>query len=88
MFLVPDQILRFGVPPMRLEILNEISGVSFEECWESKSMIQVNSVDIPIISLDHLLKNKRASDRKKDQLDIEQLSGEKWRPIQTAITLL
>mgnify|MGYP002395898276 CR=1 FL=1 len=73
-FLVPGQILRFGLPPMRLEILNEISGVSFEDCWKSKKELQVEGITIPIISLEDLLKNKRASGRTKDQIDIEQLT--------------
>jgi hypothetical protein len=72
-FLEPGAILRFGVPPMRLEILNTISGVTFEECWNSREVITIQELPVPLISLPFLLKNKRASGRTKDQLDVEQL---------------
>lgn len=74
-FLEPGRILRFGVPPMRLEILNEISGVTFEECWQTRETIDIDGCYIPAISLPCLLKNKKASGRTKDQMDVEELEG-------------
>lgn len=74
-FLEPGSILRFGVPPMRLEILNEISGVGFNECWGERDALHLPEVDVPIISLNRLLQNKRASGRPKDLVDIDQISG-------------
>ena len=74
-FLEPGRILRFGVPPMRLEILNEISGVTFEECWETKESIDIDDCSVHAISLPCLLKNKKSSGRTKDQMDVEELEG-------------
>src|SRR5262245_36096905 len=33
LFLKPDNIIRMGVPPLRLEIITSVSGVGFEECF-------------------------------------------------------
>ncbi len=73
LFLTPGNILRFGVPPMRLEILNEISGVSFDECWDSHQYLSVRDMEIPVISIGKLIQNKKASGRQKDLLDLQML---------------
>ncbi|MEX2381110.1 MAG: nucleotidyltransferase, partial [Opitutales bacterium] len=72
-FLEVGVILRFGLPPLRLEILNQISGVTFEECFYQHSTVDVEDVTIPVISLERLLKNKEASGRDKDLLDLRRL---------------
>ena len=43
LFLVKNQIVRMGRPPMRLEILTEISGVGFRECYENRERVQVEN---------------------------------------------
>lgn len=77
LFLTPGNILRFGVPPMRLEILNEISGVIFQECWDSREVLKIRESEIPVISIQKLLKNKKASGRQKDLLDFQMLQDPK-----------
>jgi len=72
-FLEKGRILRFGLPPLRLEILNEISGVTFEECWDHHEILTVEETIIPVIGLHDLLRNKSASGRLKDQLDLDML---------------
>lgn len=74
LFLKKDSVIRMGVPPMRLEILTTISGVSFEECFEERIVDDINGVEVNIISLKQLKKNKRASGRYKDLDDLENLS--------------
>src|SRR5947209_1434931 len=37
LFLVEDRIVRLGVPPLRLEILTTISGVSFVDCYSHRT---------------------------------------------------
>jgi hypothetical protein len=73
LFLRPAKIVRMGVPPLRIELLTSISGVTFEECWQAREEIIVDGVNIPIISLRHLKANKRASARSKDLVDLEHL---------------
>jgi predicted nucleotidyltransferase len=67
------RIIRMGVPPMRLEILNKISGITFEECYENRTVQIVEDVPINFINLDDLKKNKAASGRTKDINDLENL---------------
>ena len=73
LLLCPDNILRMGVPPVRLELLSSISGVSFEECQTERVVDTIDEVEVPIISLRHLKLNKKASGRLKDLNDLEHL---------------
>lgn len=73
LFLNPDSIVRMGVPPFRIEILNSISGVSFEECYRERIDAIIDTVPVSVISLHHLKANKRASGRGKDLVDLEHL---------------
>ena len=73
LFLEEGKIVRMGVPPLRIEILTTISGVSFENCYPQRVTAQIDGIEVPIISLEHLKLNKRASGRFKDLADLEQL---------------
>ena len=60
-------------PPNRIDVMNDVKGVSFEEAYKlCKVYIQAN-VEIRYIHLNHLIKAKKASGRFKDKADIEQL---------------
>jgi hypothetical protein len=74
LFLKEEQIIRMGVPPMRIEILTSISGVSFEECYQERQVDTLDEVEVNFISLQHLKINKQASGRYKDLNDLEHLS--------------
>ena len=62
-----------GLPPMRIEILTEISGVEFEEAYPHRVQDQLDGVDVDLISLHHLKVNKAAAGRAKDLADLEEL---------------
>lgn len=74
LFLKENQIVRMGVPPMRIELLTTISGVRFEECYSERITDTIDGVEVSIINLKHLKLNKRASGRHKDLDDLEHLS--------------
>ena len=74
LFLEPGTIVRVGVPPVRLEVLNEISGVTFAECFKKRVVQVIGDVPINFIGRDDLLKNKVASDRDKDRIDVNHLT--------------
>ncbi len=76
LFYLPGQILRMGIPPMRIEIVSTISGVAFKECFKARKRITVDDISINVISLPHLLKNKKASGRPQDLADYEKLNAE------------
>jgi hypothetical protein len=63
-----------GLPPMRLEITTSISGVEFGECYETRIVDKVDGIEVNLIDLEHLKKNKKASGRAKDMADLENLS--------------
>lgn len=73
LFLQENQVIRMGVPPMRLEILTSISGVTFETCFAERVVDEIDGVEVNLISLTHLKQNKFASGRYKDLNDLENL---------------
>ena len=77
LFLNPGNIVRMGVPPVRIEVLNEIDGVDFDECMVNSENGMIDGVPVKLISLPDLKRNKRASGRYKDLEDLEHLPGEK-----------
>ena len=74
LFLREKQITRMGIPPMRIEILTTISGVSFVECYAKRITGVIDGVEVNLISLEDLKANKRASGRLKDLNDLANLS--------------
>lgn len=60
---------------MRIEVITGIAGVRFDECYAERAVDTLDGVCANIISLNHLLKNKKASGRHKDLNDLENLSG-------------
>ena len=67
------KIVRMGVPPMRIEVLTEIDGVTFEECFAARLSAEIDGQLVNLISREHLRENKRASARHKDLDDLENL---------------
>ena len=73
-------IIQFGLPPNRIDLINSIEGVEFSEVWENCKIEQLDLenkqyIDIYIIGLKQLIKNKRASGRYKDLEDLEYLTS-------------
>ncbi len=73
LFLEKGKMVRIGRPPLRLELLTEISGVTFEEAYVSAELITICDFHVRFIDLLHLVKNKDAAGRPKDKADIEEL---------------
>jgi len=73
LFLRPWQIIRLGVPPVRIEIATTISGVGFSECYAARVEDTLDAVPVTLISLEHLKRNKKASGRHQDLADLEHL---------------
>jgi len=73
LFLKENQIIRMGVPPVKIDIATTISGVTFDECYTEQVVDILDGVEVNIISLKHLKANKKASGRLKDLTDLENL---------------
>ena len=74
LFKTPGKIVRVGVPPLRLEVLNRISGVLFAECYKKRLEENIGGVRVCFIDRESLLTNKRAAGRPKDLADIDALT--------------
>ena len=73
LFLNPKKIVRFGNPPMRVEIMTKIDGVNFKSCYKRREVSEWDDVTVHLISLPDLKKNKKASGRLKDLSDLDYL---------------
>jgi hypothetical protein len=73
LFLKEWQIVRLGIPPVRIEISTTISGVDFSECFTEKVSGELDGEQVNLISLKHLKINKKASGRHQDLADVENL---------------
>jgi len=73
LFLKENQVVRMGVPPLRIEIITSASGVNFEECFKERKIDIIDNIEVNIISLNHLKKNKKTTGRLKDLQDLEYL---------------
>jgi hypothetical protein len=66
-------VLQLGRQPNRIDILTSISGVSFEEAWQSRVAGELAGVTVSYVGLDVLIRNKEAAGRDKDLLDALEL---------------
>ncbi len=73
-FTTLDRVVQLGYPPYRIDIITSISGVEFESAWANRLVVDVDGLNVPFIGRDDLLKNKRATGRPKDLLDVERLT--------------
>lgn len=68
-------IFQFGLPPNRIDLINEIEKVQFEEAYENRIEDKIKhkriSFSIFYIGLNDLIKNKRAVNRSKDKEDLK-----------------
>ena len=73
LFQEPNHVVRMGVPPVRLEVLSSIDGVNFQDCYPRREIAVIDGIEVDVISLVDLKKNKRASGRHQDLTDLEKL---------------
>ena len=68
-----DRIVRMGSPPVRIELLTQVSGLSFADSYGRARPSDFDGVPVRVISLDDLRTNKRAAGRPKDLADLDAL---------------
>ncbi len=61
----------FGRPPIEVDIITEISGVLFDDAWQSRDAGTLGGVPVPFIGREEFLRNKRSTGRLKDLADAE-----------------
>jgi len=72
-FSVEGIVFQIGDSPRRIDIITRISGVDFEQAYANKIDVSIEGLQVPIISLEDLIANKRASGRAQDLADVEKL---------------
>jgi predicted nucleotidyltransferase len=64
---------RFGIAPLKVEVLTKISGVSFDEALSGSQTFDLDGYSIPYIGKAALIANKKSAGRHKDLADVEEL---------------
>jgi len=72
-FLKENYVTQLGYPPLRIDILNAISGVNFDEAYKGRILGQNEDLTISFINIADFIANKQASGRAKDLGDIDAL---------------
>jgi predicted nucleotidyltransferase len=75
-FSVPDRVVQLGYPPVRIDLVTSISGVSWEEVSANMVDGEYGNVPVKYIGRAEFVRNKRAVCRKKDLADLEALGVE------------
>jgi len=68
-----DQVVQLGYPPVRIDIITSITGVPWEEADAGKSVHVIGDLEICFLGRKELIRNKKATGRKKDLADLEAL---------------
>jgi len=69
-FAKPDRMATLGRPPLRIDVMTSISGVSFREAWRGRVKVRLGGTEIGFLGREEFLRNKTASGRPKDLLDL------------------
>ena len=72
-FAEQDRIVQLGYPPNRIDLLTSISGVTFDEAWQTREPSTLDGIPVSFIGRQAFVRNKTASGRLKDAADVEAL---------------
>lgn len=70
------QMIRLGVPPYMVDILNFAGNASFEEAYARRVEAEIDGERLPVISREDLIDAKRAAGRPQDVADLQHLGAE------------
>ena len=72
----PTDYFQFGVIPVRVDILQGIEGVDFDDAWPRRVEMTIeDGLTAPYLSFEDLLHNKKTVGRPKDLADIHDLES-------------
>lgn len=75
-FVKPDNIVQLGRPPLRIDLMTSISGVTWEQASNGAAAGKYDDIPVRFLGREQYIANKRATGRAKDLADIEALDGE------------
>ena len=70
-------VLQIVIPPLRIDLLTSIDGVTFAEAWPDRLNTSFGGVPVHLISRHHLIANKKTAARLQDLADVERLESTK-----------
>ncbi len=71
----PGIVFQIGLPPQRIDIITDLEGIDFDQAWPRRVHVSVGGIEVPMIGLDDLIANKRATGRPRDLIDIAELEA-------------
>ena len=74
-----DEIVWFGMPPERVDLLKSAAGLEFEAAYARRAEMTLDSGSISIVGIDDLITMKRAADRDQDRVDVKRLERARSR---------
>lgn len=75
-FQMPNRVVQIGVAPYRIDFTTFLSGIDrFEQVWANRIEVEHDGMIVPVIGKEDLLRNKRATGRAQDKIDIDLLEG-------------
>ncbi len=69
----PGVVVQIGRPPRRIDLMTQVSGLSFPEAWPNRTTHTIAALTVPFIGRGDLMRNKRATGRPKDTADLDVL---------------
>ena len=66
-------MVQLGYEPIRIDILTSVDGLTFEQAYANRKLVQHEGLEISLLGVNDLIRNKEAVGRKKDLGDIELL---------------
>jgi hypothetical protein len=80
LFTSEKSVLRIGFPPNRFELLSTIAAVDFADCYARRRVMEIDGLMVPVIDYDDLIRNKSATGRASDRVDVERLQKRRHEP--------
>ena len=72
-FTLPGTVYQVGLPPRRIDLLTEITGVTFDDAWATRESARLDGEVVWYIGKDAFIRNKQATGRPKDLADVARL---------------
>lgn len=67
----PGMTFQLGLPPYRIDILTELTDLTFDEAWANKTISVFGGATYPVIGKREFIRNKRATGRPQDLVDAD-----------------
>ncbi len=72
-FMQEGYYYQMGRAPLRVDIMMSIPGITFEDAWENREVVELDGIEIPFVSRNDLIRSKKACGRDQDVIDIKRL---------------